>query len=97
MLIDSLPKCSVTVDRCGNVFGPPEKYRRVEKFQSHPFTKNESAWSESAWHLAMLCFSKLGHSRSLFLYFCLFSAHEILPMVGFELWTSGEQSEHSTN
>ena len=56
MLIDSLPKCSVTVDRCGNVFGPPEKYRRVEKFQSHPFTKNESAWSESAWHLAMLCY-----------------------------------------
>ena len=95
MLIDSLPKCSVTVDRCGNVFGPPEKYRRVEKFQSHPITKNESAWHWQCYIINF--FSKLGHSRSLFFYFCLFSAHEILPMVGFELWTSGEQSERSTN
>ena len=56
---------------------------------------------------AYLCFlKKMGHSRPLFLYFCLFNTvdskqvnvrYKSLPMTGFEPLTSGIGNNRSTN
>ena len=50
----------------------------------------------------IITFLKMGHSRSLFLSFCLFNFNvefvdEILPMLGFKPWISGIRSDRSIN
>ena len=54
--------------------------------------------------IIFIIFLKVGHSRPLFIYFCLFNTadnkqmfNKILPMTGVEPWTSGIKSDRSTN
>ena len=67
-------------------------------------------WHPNRWHFTSMevfsrsFFLKVGHSRPLFIYFCLFNTvdnkqmfNKILPMMGVEPRTSGIISDRSTN
>ena len=52
--------------------------------------------------LGSIFFKKIGHSRSLFLFLCLFNPVnmfiiKLLPMTGFESWTCDIGSDHCAN